>query len=143
MLYFSYGNYIRDAWAAYTQSDGANATFNRVAAQMDRWQKAGDITNVPKYVYNNSNSSNATSTRFLYKGDYIRLRDVTLAYDLPKSVLTSLKVSSIKVYARASNLYTWVRDKNLPYDPESFATSSTNFTVYMPKTIAFGVNVGF
>ena len=143
MLYFSYGNYIRDAWANYTQSDGANATFNRVAAQMDRWQKAGDVTNVPKYVYNNSNSSNATSTRFLYKGDYVRLRDVTVGYDLPKKALASLKVSSVKVYARASNLYTWVRDKNLPYDPESFATSSTNFTVYMPKTIAFGVNVGF
>lgn len=143
MLYFSYGNYIRDAWASYTQSDGGNATFNRVASQLNRWQKAGDITDVPKYVYNNSNSSSSTSTRFLYKGDYIRLRDVTLGYDLPKKVVSSLNVSNIKVYARASNLYTWVRDKNLPYDPESFTTSSTNFTVYMPRTIAFGLNVGF
>ncbi|WP_131539636.1 SusC/RagA family TonB-linked outer membrane protein [Pedobacter nototheniae] len=143
MLYFSYGNYIRDAWAAYTQSDGANATFNRVASQMARWQNPDDVTNVPKYVYNNANSSNSTSTRFLYKGDYIRLRDITLGYDFPKNLLSTLKVSSIKIYARASNLYTWVKDKNLPYDPESFATSSTNFTVYNPKTIVFGVNVGF
>ncbi|WP_443943687.1 SusC/RagA family TonB-linked outer membrane protein [Pedobacter sp. AW1-32] len=142
MLYYSYGNWIRDSWASYTQSDGANASYNRVAAQMDRWQKAGDITNVPKYVYNNTNSSSSASTRFLYKGDYIRLRDVTLGYQVPKSVLSKLNVNSLRVYARGSNLYTWVRDKNLPYDPEAFTTSATNFTVYMPRTITFGVNVG-
>lgn len=142
MLYFSYGNYIRDAWASYTQSDGANGNFNRVAIQLDRWQNPGDITNVPKYVFNNANSSSSNSTRFLYKGDYVRLRDVTLGYQIPKTVLTALKVSSIKVYARASNLYTWVRDKNLPYDPETFASSATNFTVYTPKTVTFGVNIG-
>jgi len=150
MFYYSYGNFIRDSWASYTQSDGANGTFNRVASQMDRWQNPGDITDVPIYVYNNTNQSNSASTRFLYNADYIRLRDATFAYQFPKSVTNSLKISNLKVYVRGSNLLTWTRDKDLPYDPESYTSSATNsanptatnFTVYLPRTITFGVNLG-
>jgi hypothetical protein len=103
----------------------------------------GDITNVPKYVYNNGSSSSSASSRFLYKGDYIRLREVTLSYNFQPSVLQKLKIASLKVYARGTNLFTWVKDDNLPYDPETYITGQTNLDVYMPKTYTIGLNVGF
>lgn len=141
LFYYSYGNHIRDGQAHFIQSDGASPTYNRVASQLERWQNPGDITNVPKYVYNNSSQSNIFSTRYLYKGDFIRLRDITLGYQIPKLWLSSLHLSGAKLYARGSNLLTFVKDKDLPYDPEAFVTSTTNFTVYMPKTLTFGANI--
>ncbi|WP_158828677.1 SusC/RagA family TonB-linked outer membrane protein [Mucilaginibacter lacusdianchii] len=143
LLYYNFGNYIRDSWARYTQSDGFDTGDNRVAAQLDRWQKPGDITNVPKYVFDNASNSSASSTRFLYKGDYVRLRELTLSYNLPALLVQKAKVSSIRVYFRGTNLATWVRDKNLPYDPETYINSTTNFDVYNPKTYTLGINVGF
>jgi TonB-linked SusC/RagA family outer membrane protein len=143
LLYYNFGNYIQDTWARYFQSDGYDPSDNRVASQLDRWQKPGDITNVPKYVYNNGSSSSSASSRFLYKGDYIRLREVTLSYNFQPSVLQKLKIASLKVYARGTNLFTWVKDDNLPYDPETYITGQTNLDVYMPKTYTIGLNVGF
>jgi TonB-linked SusC/RagA family outer membrane protein len=143
LLYYNFGNYIQDTWARYTQSDGYDPVDNRVASQLQRWQKPGDITNVPKYVYNNGSNSSRASTRFLYKGDYMRLRELTLAYNFRPALLQKIKLSSLKIYLRGTNLATWVRDKNLPYDPEQSVTSQSNFDVYMPKTYTVGLNVGF
>lgn len=143
MFYYNFGNLVRDSWANYTQSDGYNATFNRVAAQLDRWQKPGDITNVPKYVYGGANATNSLSSRFLYGGDYIRLRDITLGYTLPTNLISKIKLSNVKVYVRGSNILTWVKDKNLPYDPETYINSSTNLDVYLPKTVTGGLQVAF
>jgi hypothetical protein len=135
---------VRDSWASYTQSDGYNSTFNHVASQLNRWQKPGDITNVPKYVYGGANSSNSISSRYFYKGDYLRLREVTLGYSLPKSILSKANVASAKLYVRGTNVWTWVKDKNLPWDPEAGGiTSATNLDVYLPKLYTVGLNIGF
>jgi TonB-linked SusC/RagA family outer membrane protein len=143
LLYYNFGNYIQDPWARYFQSDGFDPSDNRVASQLDRWQKPGDITNVPKYVYNNPSNSSSSSSRFLYKGDYIRLRELTLSYNFQPSVLQKLKIATLKIYARGTNIFTWVKDDNLPYDPETYITGQTNLDVYMPKTYTIGLNVGF
>jgi TonB-linked SusC/RagA family outer membrane protein len=143
LLYYNFGNMIRDSWANYTQSDGFNATFNRVASQLDRWQKPGDITNVPRYVYGGANASNSFSSRYLYAGDYARLRDVTLGYTIPATLSSKIKLTNVKLYVRGSNLWTWVKDENLPYDPETFINSSTNLDIYIPKTFTAGIQIGF
>ncbi|PLK46210.1 TonB-dependent receptor [Emticicia sp. TH156] len=143
MFYYNFGNLVRDSWANYTQSDGYNATFNRVAIQMTRWQKPGDVTNVPKYVYGGSLASNSLSSRYLYGGDYIRVRDITLGYTLPASLISKAKLSNVKLYVRGSNIWTWVKDKNLPYDPETYINSSTNLDIYIPKTFTGGLQVAF
>ncbi|WP_337042973.1 SusC/RagA family TonB-linked outer membrane protein [Emticicia sp. 17c] len=143
LFYYNFGNLVRDSWANYTQSDGYNATFNRVAVQLQRWQKPGDVTNVPKYVYGGASASNSLSSRYLYGGDYIRLRDITFGYTLPSSLISKIKLSNVKVYVRGSNIWTWVKDKNLPYDPETYINSSTNLDIYLPKTFTGGLQVAF
>jgi len=142
-LYYNVGNYVRDQWGSFYLSSGANGTFNKVKRQLEAWQNPGDITDVPKYVYNGNKLSNSFSTRYLNKGDYIRLRNIQIGYDLSKDILSKLKINSAFFYVRGTNLWTAVKDKNLPFDPEQGIASTTNLEVFIPKTITAGVNIGF
>ncbi|HWK06017.1 MAG TPA: SusC/RagA family TonB-linked outer membrane protein [Puia sp.] len=155
-LYYNFGNYIWDQWAFY-MSDEVSPTYGKYALDLQRWQKAGDKTNVPKLVYNSSNFSSSTSTRFLYKGDYLRLRNVTLGYTLASSIARRLHLSSLRIYVRGTNLWTKTYDKNMTIDPEqggssSFAgnngtttstTGTPNLNVFYNKAFTAGLSIGF
>jgi len=140
-FYYNYGNYVQDQWAAYLY-DEVNSSYGKYSYNLNRWQKAGDITDVPKLVYNSTNKSNAASTRFLYKGDYIRLRNVSFGYNFNKSVLSKLNLSSLNLYVRGTNLFTHIYDKKLPFDPEQNINSQSNFNFFINKSVTFGINVG-
>jgi len=137
------GNLVQDVWGSYYLGAGFNAGFNKVLRVMDRWQKAGDVTDIPKYIEGGNKSFQSFSTFYLAKGDFIRLRNIQLGYELPKTVLSRLKISSLFFYVRGTNLWTWVKDKNLGWDPEQGVASQTNLEVYIPKTTTVGINLGF
>lgn len=139
---YNYGNLVRDAWIFYA-IDGAYPDLNRYAINLQRWQKPGDITNVPKYVFGSGNNSNGFSTRFLYKGDFIRLRNLTVGYNLPNALINKLKISSLRIYIRGTNLWTKTYDKNLTIDPEQGITSQSNLNVFYTKSLTAGLNVTF
>ena len=114
----------------------------------DQWLKPGDITNVPKQSLSNQAQM---STRYLEDGSYLRLRNVTLAYTLPKQWLEPLSVEKLRVYAQGLNLLTFTNFKGL--DPEvgnpPAGTGSGSFGgVYdynfpAARTIMFGLEIGF
>ncbi|MBE7174287.1 MAG: TonB-dependent receptor [Williamsia sp.] len=142
-LYYNYGNYVLDSWAQYFY-DEVSPAYGKYAINLTRWQKPGDITTVPKLVYNSSNNSASTSTRFLYRGDYIRLRNVSLGYTLPASLIKSLRLSNLNVYVRGTNLWTHRYDKNIPFDPEQGINSNTTaLNVFYNKSVTAGINLGF
>jgi TonB-linked SusC/RagA family outer membrane protein len=141
-LYYNFGNLVRDGWAQYTY-DGVSVTANKYQRQMERWQKAGDVTDVPAYVYNLQNSSSSFSTRFLYKGDFIRLRNVTLGYNLPRNVLTKLGLGNASFYVRGFNLFTKTFDDRLTVDPETGITSVSNLNIPLSKTVTAGLTLEF
>ena len=140
-LYYNFGNLVNDSWSGYYMGSGFGATYNKVARQLNRWTKPGDITDIPRYVYNGNRSFQSASTFTLAQGDYIRVRDLQIGYDLPKRDVEKVKLSAIRVYMRGSNLMTWVRDKRLAFDPEQGTSATTNLNVFIPKTVTFGVNV--
>src|SRR5688572_4384312 len=142
-LYYNFGNYVYDTWGGYYLGSGFGATFNKVARVLDRWQKAGDVTDIPKYVYNGNKNFQSGSTMWYNKGDFIRLRNIQLGYSIPKDVLSKAKLSNAFFYVRGTNLWTWVKDENLPFDPEQGTTSATNLNVFIPKTVSVGVNLSF
>jgi TonB-linked SusC/RagA family outer membrane protein len=142
-LYYNFGNYLYNTWENYLSSDGAYlAAMNQMSSQLNAWQKEGDITNTPKIVYGGNQLSNRPSSRYLYKGDYIRLRNIQLSYTFPKSVLAKAKISSLNFYVRGTNLFTFGADKNLPVDPEAGATNINDFQVFNPKTVSIGLKLG-
>lgn len=142
-LYYNFGNVVYDTWGAYYVGSGFGPTYNKVQRQLDRWQKAGDVTDIPKYVANGNKSFQSAHDFWLNKGDFIRLRNVQLGYTFPKTLVSKAKLTNAFFYVRGTNLFTWVRDENLPFDPEQGTASSTNLNVFIPKTVTVGLNLGF
>lgn len=141
---YNFGNYIFDNWFNYLNSDGAyTGSFNQLSNQLKAWQKAGDKTDVPQIVYGDPSFSSSPSTRWLYKGNYIRLRNLQFGYDVSPEALKKMHMDRLFIYIRGTNLATFGVDKNLPYDPEAGVNSQANLEVLIPKTIAAGVKVGF
>jgi len=142
-LYYNYGNYVYDGWSAYFY-DQINSAYGKYAINLSRWQKAGDITNVPRQVYNATSNSSSISTRFLFKGDYIRLRNIALGYTVPSSLTKKLSLTALSVYVRGTNLWTKNYDKNLPFDPEQGTVGNTGgLNILYNKSFTAGINIGF
>lgn len=143
-MYYAGGHKVYEDWSFYTHHSGIYTTlyYNGVQTMMDRWQKPGDVTDVPKVIYGTNNDSRQ-STRFLYDGDYARVKDLVLGYNLPASVYEAIGFDGITISARGTNLFTWVKDDRLQYDPEVRADGFTRLTTPPVKSIIFGINLKF
>lgn len=141
-LNYQYGNYVTDGWGSVFLSDGANFTLNQYRKTLDRWQQPGDVTDVPRYDFFNGTVSNAGSTRYFFKGDYLRLRNVTLGFDMPQSVTKKMQISSLHFYVRGTNIWTKTFDKNITIDPEQAINGSSDLQYFIPKSITVGLNIG-
>ena len=141
-LAYNYGNYVRDQWIFYVV-DGVDPTANKYAINLQRWQKPGDITNVPRYEYQSSNSSSSSSTRFLYKGDFIKLRNITVGYNAGNKLISRFGLTTLRLYVRGTNLWMKTYDENLTIDPEQGVNGLANFDAFYPKSMTVGLNIGF
>ena len=142
-LYYNFGNQVFDTWRGYYLGSGFGASFNKVKRQLDAWKQPGDITDVPKYVYNGNKNFNAGSTYNLNDGSFVRVRDIQFGYTLPKAYAERLKIGNANIYVRGTNLFTWVKDKNIPFDPEQGTSSASNLNVFIPKTVTVGLSLAF
>ena len=142
-LYYNFGNQVFDTWRGYYLGSGFGASFNKVKRQLDAWTKPGDITDIPKYVYNGNKNFQGASTFNLNDGSFVRVRDIQFGYTLPKAYAERLKIGNANIYVRGTNLFTWVKDKNLPFDPEQGTSSATNLNVFIPKTVTVGLSLAF
>jgi hypothetical protein len=143
MFYYNFGNYVYDTWASYYNSDGAYlGGFGQSANMLRAWQKPGDITNVPRQVDGGNNLSNSSGTRWLYSDNYVRLRDISLAYNFPQKWISSLRLSTLQLYVHGTNLFTFATDKYLPFDPEQGINNLTDLNVANPKTYTVGLKIG-
>ncbi|MNY07984.1 hypothetical protein D3C86_1408120 [compost metagenome] len=107
-----------------------------------RWTTVGQVTDVPKYA-TNPNNDPSTSTYRLYRGDHIRLRNISLGYDIKNVALfKQLGLSKVFVYGRATNLGTITFDKRLPIDPEVGYSGYDDQDMLQYRTFTFGINVG-
>jgi TonB-linked SusC/RagA family outer membrane protein len=126
------------------QSTAADYFDNQTADQLARWQNPGDITDVPQARFGGSNGTQ-NSTRYLDKSDFIRLRNLTLGFSLPKQAVNDIGMSSLRVYFTAVNLLTFTNYKG--YDPEARRDDSgigEDFYSAPPaRTMAIGVNINF
>ncbi|MBP9482195.1 MAG: TonB-dependent receptor [Parabacteroides sp.] len=109
----------------------------------NRWQKPGDITNVPKFEAGNSSSAEANSTRFLMDGSYLRMKSVVLGYTLPSKLLAKAGISNLRVYASADNLFTITSSDYIGFDPQTRPTGFQSWSYPVPTNIMFGLNLGF
>lgn len=137
---FSQGNDIFNGTRAFIESMSGYANQSPVA--MNRWRKEGDITSVPRAVWNDPSGNARFSDRWIENGSYLRLRTLSLTYDW----LKPRYVKSLSVFAVANNLFT--ATKYLGYDPE-FSASSSVFTRGIDngmeplfRTVELGLRIG-
>ena len=152
LLSFVYGNEIYNGGGMY-QSANAAWFDNQTVDQMDRWQEPGDITDVPqaRLGYNNGSRD---SDRYLTDGSYLRIRNITLGYNLPASILNRIKMRNARIFIGVQNLYTLTNYEG--WDPEvnwtgtNRSTQSQNiiqgydfYTVPQSRTYSIGINLSF
>lgn len=146
------GNSIFNDGASF-QTAGFDFFDNQSADQLRRWQNPGDVTDVPELRFLGGNGID-NSTRYLQDGDYIRLRNVTLSYQLPQSLIQKAYLTSAKVYVTGTNLWTitdytgW--DPEVNFDGTNPSNQTNNirggrdfYTAPQARTIIFGVKLGF
>ncbi len=148
-LYSAWGGLVYDTWNRFTNSDGSRrlaSTGNVSRGTYERrWQQPGDITDVPAFVWRNRQTglSSQPSSRFVYDGSYIRLRDVTLAYQLPAKSIQNIGLSSARVYIKGNNLYTYIKDDRLERDPEAGSDGRLNQEIPISRALFLGVDLTF
>lgn len=109
----------------------------------NRWQKPGDITNVPKFEAGSSSNAEAHSTRFLMSGSYLRMKSIVFGYTLPTKLLAQAGISNLRVYASADNLFTITSSDYIGFDPQTRPTGFQSWSYPVPTNIMFGINLGF
>ena len=143
-LQYSGGNYIYNGSKAGLRD---MRVWNNHTDVLNRWQKAGDVTNIPKVVWsdNISNGSGIQISENVEKGDFVRLRDITLGYTIP---VQSKLISNARVYINVNNAFLFT--KYTGTDPEISTNGNSNLTpgidrntAPMAKSILFGLNLQF
>jgi len=124
--------------------------WNNHVDVLTAWSKPGDITTVPKPVYgdNISNGSGLPMSYNAFKGDFVKLKNLTLAYNLPGSLLSKAKIASASFYVSGQNLASF--NKYPGPDPEVSSNGTSNTaqgvdrnTIANGRTIVVGINIGF
>lgn len=150
-LYFSYGNQVYNQTRAILERMvGYN---NGDVKTLDRWTPSNTTTDVPKAMFNdpvvtNSLTNGEMSSRWVEDGSFIRLKNITLNYNIPQAFLKKLRIQSAKVFLSGQNLALWT--KYTGYDPEAQNQSVKNSQLGIdyavqpqPRTISAGINVNF
>ncbi|PRY27756.1 TonB-linked SusC/RagA family outer membrane protein [Spirosoma oryzae] len=146
-VFFQY-DYGRRSFNSQTSflTELAGRNFNALKDVYDRrWQNPGDITDVPRTINGNAETrgiSSLSGSRTLEDASYLRLKQVTLSYDVPAAFSSRVKVSKARVYLQAANLLTWTNWTS--YDPEFLNLGSGNSgLVPNSRTYTAGINLTF
>ncbi|HKK46905.1 MAG TPA: hypothetical protein VJ964_15365, partial [Balneolaceae bacterium] len=143
-LYYAFGYKVYDNWAYYLSSDGQfNLFFGQYESQANHWQEPGDIADNPKIIYGGNKNSNSASSRFLYRGDHLRLRTLNIGYQIPTKYLENIGLKSATVYFMGENLWTHNFDKDLKYDPAIKASGFTDLNAAPLRSVTFGIKANF
>jgi hypothetical protein len=146
LISYQYGNDIFNLNRFFGEGGGTRDA-NRVlfANQLKRWQKPGDVTDVPRLTAFGNNYTLEQNSRFLEDGSFLKLRNLTLGYTLPKSLTSRIRLETLRLYFTGSNLLTFTNYSGP--DPEVNATSNQNIqgldigTPPQPRSFQFGINV--
>jgi TonB-linked SusC/RagA family outer membrane protein len=126
----------------------SNSFHNNGKEILKRWQKPGDVTNVPRLRWgqsNNINQNGLATSRFVESGDYIRLQNVVFSYTFDKNLISRVfkgYVENVKFFLQGQNLYVWTDYTGA--DPDNITAGGVDAAVSPQiRTISFGLSVGF
>jgi TonB-linked SusC/RagA family outer membrane protein len=144
---FVSGNKIYNYFRRYVDHDLQDVGFNVMMPRSDWkiWQQPGDVANHP--LPQNAVNSYDPSTRFIEDGSYVKIRNITLSYGLPSSVVTRLKLTGLTISLGADNLYTftnfWGQDPEVSINPANGLPGYAEFKYPNNRQYVCTINVRF
>lgn len=121
---------------------------NSVRDQLNSWTSSNRNTNIPEARYLSPNG-NQNSSRYISDGSYVRLKNVTLSYNVPRRLIGDYGFTKARLFATGVNLMTWTN--YLGWDPEmntdflagNISLGTDFYTAPQAKTITVGIDIGF
>lgn len=114
----------------------------------NRWKQKGDITTVPRAIVGMHGAGQTSdwnyrpSTQFVYDASYVRLRNLSVSYELPSTLLDKVKVKRARIYASAQNVFTIT--KYIGFDPEAASnTGIVSSNTPNPRATVIGIDLSF
>jgi TonB-linked SusC/RagA family outer membrane protein len=124
--------------------------WNNVVDVLNYWKKPGDQTNYVRPIYtDNVSYGNTIPIDFnMFKGDFVKLKNITLGYTLPQSIMSRAKISRARLYISGQNLAMWTKYPGPDPEVSSNGTNSAGQgsdrnTVPNARTLVVGLNLGF
>ena len=147
-LQFSQGNDVFNMMRIFAD-DGACTYDNKFTDVLKRWQKPGDITDVPRMSYDCVSGADVISSRFIEDGSYLRVQEVTLGYRVPARLSSVAKLDNARIYVSGRNLATFTKYSG--YNPDVNSSGSdanvvmgTDYYAYpLPRTFTIGITAGW
>lgn len=148
---FTYGNKVYISGLTFMENLNPAAGFNKSTSVLDYWKESGDVAFAPKLSSTTAPLFNQASTNFLQNGSFLRLRNLTLGYNVPTSVFNGQNViQGARFYVLGQNLWL-LKDKNFRGpDPEVSANGASNliqgesfFALPQARILTCGVNLKF
>ena len=138
---YKYGHYIWDEGVEQMESDGYYDFHRNIAKdQLNAWTPDNTNTDVPRRIRDNGQGGYYYSSRFLKRGDFLRLKNLTLSYNLPRNFSNKLSMSNARIYVAAANLLTF---SGLNIDPEIKSNGYYYYTMPAMRTVTFGLDLTF
>lgn len=121
--------------------EGMAVAQNQTTAVLNRWTSTNTNTNIPRAVFNDPNKNTRVSDRFVEDGSYLKIKNITLGYNLPSRFISMAKLQTARIYLSAQNVYTFT--KYTGFDPE-VGVGGIDLNVYpVTRTLSAGINLIF
>ncbi len=142
-MQFSYGNDVYRSGGRFVETN-METVWNQQVTQLDRWQEPGDITDVPEARLAANGSQ--PSSRYIEDGSYLRFKNITFGYNLPKRLIQGTGFNKVRLYAQAQN---WITITDYTgNDPEVTSNGTANvgqgitfLEAPTPRMLLFGIDV--
>lgn len=142
---YMFGHYLYDSVERFYHGDGVYLPRSTSRwAYENAWRKPGDNALVPKFAWGGpGNSQPSDADRWLAKGDYVRVKDLTFSYRFPEEWASRVRLNSLQASVNIANAFTWVADDLLHFDPEQTVSGVYSTGTPNPRTLSFGLTMGF
>lgn len=129
--------YNNDYKSMISVSGGNGSTLSK--DMLNRWTPENRYTDIPRLSYDQTSYFTSSSSRWLVNRSFLRLKTVTLSYNLPEKWLHYATIKQASIFLQGENLLTFCHQQGL--DPEQPINGMVSYRYPAMKTFSFGINV--
>ncbi|TRX71755.1 TonB-dependent receptor [Carboxylicivirga sp. M1479] len=138
-FYYSIGGQVYNSDYASNMHDGSDPAYNLAVDAANAWTPNNRYTDVPRYIVDGTDNGEQMSSRYLEDASYLRLKNISIAYNLPQNICSKIRVQGLRIFASGENLWTLSNYKG--FDPEGALSGTTSNSIPGTKVITFGVKM--